>query len=114
SQWTRIALFIFMSHYDVDLSADVWSLRNIGCQIIPETASPDGWMGLDIGPNSVKTFNDALETTKTVICLSLTNLKLELRPVGSIKLDESGSQICDVNMWCKYIIDAETHHFDIV
>ncbi|GJZ24903.1 hypothetical protein Tco_0562362 [Tanacetum coccineum] len=36
------------------------------------------------------------------------------RPVGSIKLDESGSQICDVNMWCKYIIDAQTHHFDIV
>ncbi|XP_076926081.1 phosphoglycerate kinase 3, cytosolic-like [Bidens hawaiensis] len=36
-------------------------------KIVPSTAIPDGWMGLDIGPDSVKTFNDALETTKTVI-----------------------------------------------
>ena len=36
-------------------------------QTVPSTAIPDGWMGLDIGPDSVKTFNDALETTKTVI-----------------------------------------------
>lgn len=28
---------------------------------------PDGWMGLDIGPDSVKTFNDALDSCKTVI-----------------------------------------------
>ncbi|MEC4893878.1 MAG: phosphoglycerate kinase [Oscillatoria sp. PMC 1051.18] len=28
---------------------------------------PDGWMGLDIGPDSVKTFNDALSGCKTVI-----------------------------------------------
>ena len=34
---------------------------------MPATAIPDGWMGLDIGPESIKTFNDALETTKTVI-----------------------------------------------
>lgn len=34
---------------------------------MPASAIPDGWMGLDIGPDSVKTFNEALETTKTVI-----------------------------------------------
>ena len=28
---------------------------------------PDGWMGLDIGPDSVKVFQDALADTKTVI-----------------------------------------------
>jgi phosphoglycerate kinase len=28
---------------------------------------PDGWMGLDIGPDSIKTFNEALDTTKIVI-----------------------------------------------
>ncbi|MEG3978672.1 phosphoglycerate kinase, partial [Microcoleus sp. herbarium8] len=28
---------------------------------------PDGWMGLDIGPDSVKTFQDALADCKTVI-----------------------------------------------
>ncbi|XP_024532689.1 phosphoglycerate kinase 3, cytosolic [Selaginella moellendorffii] len=36
-------------------------------KIVPSTAIPDGWMGLDIGPDSVKTFNEALDTTKTVI-----------------------------------------------
>ena len=36
-------------------------------QVVPASAIPDGWMGLDIGPDSVKTFNEALETTKTVI-----------------------------------------------
>ncbi|KAI9162422.1 hypothetical protein LWI28_027158 [Acer negundo] len=36
-------------------------------KIVPASAIPDGWMGLDIGPDSIKTFNEALETTKTVI-----------------------------------------------
>ncbi|XP_044468586.1 phosphoglycerate kinase, chloroplastic-like [Mangifera indica] len=36
-------------------------------QIVPASAIPDGWMGLDIGPDSIKTFNEALGTTKTVI-----------------------------------------------
>ncbi|KAJ6317947.1 hypothetical protein OIU76_013486 [Salix suchowensis] len=34
---------------------------------VPASAIPDGWMGLDIGPESVKTFNEALGTTQTVI-----------------------------------------------
>ena len=36
-------------------------------QIVPASDIPDGWMGLDIGPDSIKTFNDALDDTKTVI-----------------------------------------------
>nr|CAD1827987.1 unnamed protein product [Ananas comosus var. bracteatus] len=36
-------------------------------KVVPASAIPDGWMGLDIGPDSIKTFSDALETTKTVI-----------------------------------------------
>ncbi|KAL8166567.1 hypothetical protein V2J09_008066 [Rumex salicifolius] len=36
-------------------------------KIVPASAIPDGWMGLDIGPDSVKTFSDALDTTQTVI-----------------------------------------------
>lgn len=39
----------------------------ISFQIVPASAIPDGWMGLDIGPDSIKTFNDTLDTTKTVI-----------------------------------------------
>uniref|UniRef100_A0A0C9S9E2 Phosphoglycerate kinase n=1 Tax=Wollemia nobilis TaxID=56998 RepID=A0A0C9S9E2_9CONI len=36
-------------------------------KIVPCSEIPDGWMGLDIGPDSIKTFSDALDTTKTVI-----------------------------------------------
>ncbi|RID54781.1 hypothetical protein BRARA_G02075 [Brassica rapa] len=36
-------------------------------KIVPATAIPDGWMGLDIGPDSIKTFSEALDTTKTII-----------------------------------------------
>ena len=34
---------------------------------VAATAIPDGWMGLDIGPDAVKTFNAALDTCKTII-----------------------------------------------
>ena len=36
-------------------------------EIVPVESIPDGWMGLDIGPDSVKTFQDALADCKTVI-----------------------------------------------
>jgi len=36
-------------------------------QIVPASAIPDGWMGLDIGPDSVKKFSEALDTTQTII-----------------------------------------------
>ncbi|XP_027339853.1 phosphoglycerate kinase, cytosolic-like [Abrus precatorius] len=36
-------------------------------KVVPASAIPDGWMGLDIGPDSVKSFSEALDTTKTII-----------------------------------------------
>ncbi|KAL2329605.1 hypothetical protein Fmac_017186 [Flemingia macrophylla] len=33
-------------------------------KVVPSSAIPDGWMGLDIGPDSVKSFSQALDTTK--------------------------------------------------
>lgn len=36
-------------------------------KVVPARGIPDGWMGLDIGPDSIKTFDDALDTAKTVI-----------------------------------------------
>jgi phosphoglycerate kinase len=36
-------------------------------QTVPVESIPEGWMGLDIGPDSVKTFQDALADCKTVI-----------------------------------------------
>ena len=32
-------------------------------QVVPASGTPDGWMGLDIGPDSIKTFNESLDTT---------------------------------------------------
>jgi len=40
---------------------------NANSQIAKVEAIPDGWMGLDIGPDSVKLFQDALADCKTVI-----------------------------------------------
>lgn len=36
-------------------------------KIVPSSEIPDGWMGLDIGPDSVKKFSEALDTTQTII-----------------------------------------------
>ncbi|WP_218080227.1 phosphoglycerate kinase [Anthocerotibacter panamensis] len=36
-------------------------------QTVPVTAIPDGWMGLDIGPDAIQTFQGALADAKTVI-----------------------------------------------
>ncbi|ERN19700.1 phosphoglycerate kinase, cytosolic [Amborella trichopoda] len=36
-------------------------------KVVPASEIPEGWMGLDIGPDSIKTFNDALEPAKTII-----------------------------------------------
>ena len=35
--------------------------------MVPASEIADGWMGLDIGPDSIKTFSEALDTTKTII-----------------------------------------------
>lgn len=39
----------------------------IWLQTVPASSIPDGWMGLDIGPDSIKTFGEALDKTQTVI-----------------------------------------------
>jgi phosphoglycerate kinase len=36
-------------------------------KVVSADAIPDGWMGLDVGPDSIKTFSAALDTSKTVI-----------------------------------------------
>lgn len=36
-------------------------------QVVPAKEIPDGWMGLDIGPDSIKSFSETLDTTKTII-----------------------------------------------
>jgi phosphoglycerate kinase len=46
--------------------ADAFS-ADANTQTISIDSIPDGWMGLDIGPDSVKVFQDALSTCKSVI-----------------------------------------------
>jgi len=36
-------------------------------QVVAADAIPDGWMGLDVGPDTVKTFQEKLATCKTVV-----------------------------------------------
>ena len=40
---------------------------NANSQIVNIDSIPDGWMGLDIGPNSIKLFQQALTDCQTVI-----------------------------------------------
>lgn len=48
---------VIADNFAADANAQTVSVENI----------PDGWMGLDIGPDSVKVFQDALSTCKSVI-----------------------------------------------
>lgn len=36
-------------------------------EVVPVDEIPDGWMGLDIGPDTVKNFGDVLEDSKTIL-----------------------------------------------
>jgi phosphoglycerate kinase len=36
-------------------------------QVFPANAIPDGWMGVDIGPETVKLFVDEIQKAKTVV-----------------------------------------------
>ena len=56
--------FIFQKHIYLLLSL---MLTQTSLQIVPATAIPDDWMGLDVGSDSTKTFNEALDTTQPII-----------------------------------------------
>nr|P41758.1 RecName: Full=Phosphoglycerate kinase, chloroplastic; Flags: Precursor [Chlamydomonas reinhardtii]AAA70082.1 phosphoglycerate kinase precursor [Chlamydomonas reinhardtii]AAQ14241.1 phosphoglycerate kinase [Chlamydomonas reinhardtii] len=85
---------------------------NANTQTVPITAIPDGWMGLDIGPDSVKTFNDALADAKTVVwngpmgvfefpqvrqrTVSIANTLAGLTPKGCITIIGGGDSVAAV------------------
>jgi phosphoglycerate kinase len=48
---------VLADKFDKDADSQIVSVENI----------PDGWMGLDIGPDSVKVFQEALSTCKSVL-----------------------------------------------
>lgn len=59
-------------------------------QIVPASGIPDGWMGLDIGPDSIKTFSEALDTTQTVIWNG---------PMGVFEFEKFAAGT-EVRQWC--------------
>lgn len=56
-------------------------------QVVTASAIPDAWMGLDIGPDAIKTFNEALDTTQTIIWNG---------PMGVFEFDKfaAGTEVC--------------------
>lgn len=55
--------------------------------MVPASEIPDGWMGLDIGPDAIKSFSEALDTTKTIIWNG---------PMGVFEFDKFavGTEVC--------------------
>eukprot|EP00798_Chlamydomonas_sp_ICE-L_P003023 gene3023-13047_t len=81
-------------------------------QIVNIDAIPDGWMGLDIGPKSIKIFQDALADAKTVVwngpmgvfefpkfsqgTTGIANTLAELTPQGCITIIGGGDSVAAV------------------
>merc|ERR1712094_8637 len=81
-------------------------------QVAAADAIPEGWMGLDIGPDSVKSFQDALKECKTVVwnvpmgvfemdafakgTLGIADCLAELPPKGCITIIGGGDSVAAV------------------
>lgn len=81
-------------------------------QTVAVESIPDGWMGLDIGPDSVKVFQDALKECKTVIwngpmgvfefekfakgTEAIANTLAELTPAGTTTIIGGGDSVAAV------------------
>ena len=81
-------------------------------KVVAADAIPEGWMGLDIGPDSTKSFQDALKECKTVVwngpmgvfemdafakgTLGIANCLAELTPTGCITIIGGGDSVAAV------------------
>merc|ERR1719455_35240 len=84
----------------------------IAADKVAADAIPEGWMGLDIGPDSVKSFQDALKECKTVVwngpmgvfemdafakgTLGIADCLAELTPKGCITIIGGGDSVAAV------------------
>ena len=48
------------------IAADAFS-NDAKTQVVPSNAIPEGWMGLDAGPETRKAFAEAIENAKTIL-----------------------------------------------
>ncbi|GFR45163.1 hypothetical protein Agub_g6547 [Astrephomene gubernaculifera] len=85
---------------------------NANTQVAPVTAIPDGWMGLDIGPDSIKAFQAALQDAQTVVwngpmgvfefpkfatgTVAIANTLAGLGPKGAITIIGGGDSVAAV------------------
>jgi phosphoglycerate kinase len=101
---------------DLLLPTDVVVADNFAADAASQTVSvesiPDGWMGLDIGPDSVKVFQDALKQCKSVIwngpmgvfefdkfavgTEAIARTLAELTPTGTITIIGGGDSVAAV------------------
>src|SRR3989339_1337294 len=58
----EVPLLLPIDHVVADKFAEDASV-----QVVPRTTIPDGWQGMDIGPDSVKKFGNAIKDAKTIV-----------------------------------------------
>nr|GEW67944.1 pentatricopeptide repeat-containing protein At3g20730 [Tanacetum cinerariifolium] len=84
SKTSQISVYVIVKCAPNTLIADKFA-ANANSKVVPAKEIPGGWMGLDIGPDSIKSFSETLVTTKTItiwdlwVYLRWTSLLLEPR-----------------------------------
>ena len=64
------------------VAADEFS-NDANIKVVPQNEIPEGWMGLDIGPETAKLYAEAVKSAKTVVwngpmgCFEMPNLQTE-------------------------------------
>lgn len=68
-------------------------------QIVPTGLIPDGWMGVDIGPETIKVFSEALKKAKTVVwngpmgVFEFSNFATGTKAIAQVMADIDGTTI---------------------
>ncbi|HEY0976265.1 MAG TPA: phosphoglycerate kinase [Flavobacteriales bacterium] len=88
---------------------------NANTDLCPANAIPDGWMGLDIGPETIRTFSDAVKRSRTILwngpmgvfempsfqkgTVALANAVAEATKYGAFSLVGGGDSVAAVNQF---------------
>ncbi|MBS1583585.1 MAG: phosphoglycerate kinase [Bacteroidetes bacterium] len=88
---------------------------NASTDLCPANAIPDGWMGLDIGPATIKTFGDAIKRSRTILwngpmgvfempafqkgTIAIANAVADATAYGAFSLVGGGDSVAAVNQF---------------
>ena len=78
-----------LARFSFNIHENSWvSCFSVLFQVVAASSIPDGWMGLDIGPDSIKSFSEALDSTQTIIWNG---------PMGVFEFDKfaAGTEVCN-------------------